>query len=236
MRQKTILIVDDQNEFVRYARRFLEQEGFEVLAAPDGKTGLEIARAHRPDLVVLDLSMPDIDGLEVCAQLRADPRRQRLPILVLSARASAADRVLGLETGADDYLVKPFDPHELVARVKALLRRANIPHNFPAIIRATDLTIDLHARKAFHRGRPITLTAAQFRILEFLALHPGRVLSRDEIIEAALRDDTGVTERTVDAHIAGIRKALGSAAGCIQTVRSFGYLFQGENDSVESPS
>jgi DNA-binding response OmpR family regulator len=228
MPPKTILVVDDQNEFAAYVRKFLEQEGFEVIVAKDGTTGLSIAKKHRPDLVVLDLTMPDIDGLEVCAQLRADPRRQRLPILVLSARASAADRVLGLETGADDYLVKPFDPHELVARVKALLRRATIPENPPAIIRSGELIIDLHAHKVLYGDSMLILTAAQFRILEVLALHAGRVLSRDEIIEAALRDDTEVTERTVDAHIAGIRKALGPAAGCIETVRSFGYVFQGE--------
>jgi DNA-binding response OmpR family regulator len=226
MNEQTILIVDDQDEFSRYVRQFLEQEGFEVIVAKDGHTGLGIAQKHQLDLVVLDLTMPDIDGLEVCAQLRADPRKQRLPILVLSARASTADRILGLETGADDYLVKPFDPNELVARVKALLRRSTIPDNPPAILRVGELSIDLAARKVFLGNAAITLTAAQFRILEVLALHTGRVLSRDEIIEAALRDDTEVTERTVDVHIAGIRKALGPAAGCIETVRSFGYVLQ----------
>jgi DNA-binding response OmpR family regulator len=226
MHPKTILVVDDQKEFADYVRRFLEQAGFEVIVARDGATGLSIAKKHRPDLVVLDLSMPDIDGLEVCTQLRADPRKQRLPILVLSARASAADRVLGLETGADDYLVKPFDPHEMVARVKALLRRAHLPENPPATIRSGDLIIDLNARTVLYRNSPVTLTPAQYRILEALAIRAGHVLSRDEIIEAALRDDTEVTERTVDAHIAGIRKALGPAAGQIETVRSFGYVFR----------
>jgi DNA-binding response OmpR family regulator len=226
MNEQTILIVDDQDEFSRYVRQFLEQEGFEVIVAKDGHTGLSIAQKHQLDLVVLDLTMPDIDGLQVCAQLRADPRKQRLPILVLSARGSTADRILGLETGADDYLVKPFDPNELVARVKALLRRSTIPDNPPAILRVGEISIDLAARKVFLRNTALTLTAAQFRILEVLALHTGRVLSRDEIIEAALRDDTEVTERTVDVHIAGIRKALGPAAGSIETVRSFGYVLQ----------
>jgi DNA-binding response OmpR family regulator len=226
MQQKTILVVDDQNEFADYVRRFLEQEGFEVIVARDGVSGLSIAKRHAPDLVVLDLTMPGLDGLQVCAQLRADPRKQRLPILVLSARASAADRVLGLDTGADDYLVKPFDPHELVARVKALLRRSEIPQNAPAIITAGEIRIDLHARKVFHAGTLLTLTAAQFRVLEVLAIHAGRVLTRDEIIESALRDDTEVTERTVDVHIAAIRKAMGVGATHIETVRSFGYVFQ----------
>jgi DNA-binding response OmpR family regulator len=145
---------------------------------------------------------------------------------VLSARATTADRVLGLETGADDYLIKPFDPNELVARVKALLRRSSIPENAPAIVEAGDLKLDLDARKAFYGKTALTLTAAQFRILETLALHVGRVLSRDEIIESALRDDMEVTERTIDVHIAGIRKALGPGADCIETVRSFGYVLQ----------
>jgi DNA-binding response OmpR family regulator len=226
MSGKTILVVEDQLEFSRYVCKVLEQEGFEVIVARDGGGALSIAAKHQLDLVVLDLTMPDIDGLEVCAKLRADPRKQRLPILMLSARATTADRVLGLETGADDYLVKPFDPNELVARVKALLRRSSIPDNPQAVIRLADLSIDLNARKVFYRQNCLTLTAAQFRILEVLALHMGRVLSRDEIIEAALREDLDVTERTVDVHIAGIRKALGPAAGCIETVRSFGYVLQ----------
>jgi DNA-binding response OmpR family regulator len=227
MSVQTILVVDDEQEFSQYVRKFLEQEGFEVIVARDGRTGLSIAQKHQLDLVVLDLTMPDIDGLEVCAKLRADPRRQRLPILVLSARATTADRILGLETGADDYLVKPFDPNELVARVKALLRRSNIPDNPPAVLRVGELTLDLAARKAAYAGNVLTLTAAQFRIMEVLALHAGRVLSRDEIIESALRDDVEVTERTVDVHIAAIRRALGpTAAGCIETVRSFGYVLQ----------
>jgi DNA-binding response OmpR family regulator len=170
--------------------------------------------------------MPDIDGLEVCTQLRADPRRRRLPILVLSARASTADRVLGLDSGADDYLPKPFDPNELVARVKALLRRSNVREDAPAILHVGELNIDLTARKVFCRNQLLTFTGAQFRILEVLALHIGRVLSRDEIIESALRDDVEVTERTVDVHIAAIRKALGPASGYIETVRSFGYVLQ----------
>jgi two-component system phosphate regulon response regulator PhoB len=226
MRPQTILVVDDQKEIADYVRQFLEKAGFEVIIARDGKNGLSIAKKVRPDLVVLDITMPYIDGLEVCTRLRADPRRQRLPILLLSARAAATDRVLGLETGADDYLVKPFDPAELVARVKALLRRAELPETAAATICAGDLCIDLHAHKVTHGSVAITLTAAQFRILELLALNAGRVLTRDEIIEATLCDGADVTERTVDAHIASIRKALGCASIFIETARNFGYIFQ----------
>lgn len=223
---RTILVIDDQKDFADLVRRSLEKEGFEVIVASDGTTGLRFAREHRPDLVVLDLTMPDIDGLEVCQQLRTEPRHARLPIIVLSARGSAADRVLGLETGADDYLVKPFVPQELVARVKAVLRRCEdqaIPH---AVIRSGDLVIDVHGYKVALRGKTVSLTAAEFRILELLASHPGRAFSRDEIIERALHSEAAVTERTVDAHIVGIRKALGAAGDCVETVRSVGYRFR----------
>ena len=223
---RTILVIDDQKDFAELVRRSLEKEGFEVIVAMEGATGLAFARKHRPDLVVLDLTMPDMDGLVVCQRLRAEPRHARLPIIVLSARASAADRVLGLETGADDYLVKPFVPQELVARVKAVLRRSEnqaIPH---AIIRAGDMVIDVHGHKVAWHGKPVSLTAAEFRILELLASHPGRAFSRDEISETALRSEAAVTERTVDAHIVGIRKALGPAGDYVETVRSVGYRFQ----------
>jgi two-component system phosphate regulon response regulator PhoB len=224
---QTILVIDDQKDLADLVRRSLEKEGFEVIVARDGTTGLRFAREHRPDLVVLDLTMPDIDGLEVCKRLRHEPRHAKLPIIVLSARASAADRVLGLELGADDYLIKPFVPQELVARVKAVLRRCEgqaIPH---AILRFGDLVVDVHGHKVTYCGKALTLTAAEFRILELLASHPGRAFSRDEIIETALHSDAAVTERTVDAHIVGIRKALGPAGDYVETVRSVGYRFRG---------
>ncbi len=225
MPPQTILVIDDEKELARLVMRALEHEGYDVIYASDGTSGLRIAREHRPDLVVLDLTMPDIDGLEVCKSLRAEPRIARLPILVLSARASAADRILGLELGADDYLIKPFVAQELVARVKALLRRSDLNALKPAVIQSGDLTIDLVGHRVLHRGEKVPLTATEFRILELLASHKGRAFSRDEIIEAALRGEESVTERTVDAHIVGIRKALGPAAGFIQTVRSVGYCY-----------
>jgi two-component system alkaline phosphatase synthesis response regulator PhoP len=233
MTKGTILVIDDQKELADLVRRSLEQDGFDVILAPDGTSGLKIATAHRPDLVVLDLSMPDIDGLEVCQRLKRDPRQARIPILVLSARASADDRILGLELGADDYLVKPFVPRELVARVKALLRRSGDGRATSAVIRMGELTVDLDAHHATFGGKPLPLTAAEFRILAHLALHPGRAFSRDEIIEAALQSDAAVTERTVDAHMVGIRKALGDAGEYVQTVRSVGYRLL-TADEIES--
>jgi two-component system alkaline phosphatase synthesis response regulator PhoP len=225
MPPQTILVIDDENELARLVMRALGHEGYDVIYASDGASGLRIARDHRPDLVVLDLTMPDIDGLEVCKSLRSEPRVARLPILVLSARASAADRILGLELGADDYLIKPFVSQELVARVKALLRRSDLNALKPAVIQSGDLTIDLAGHRVVHRGEKVQLTATEFRILELLASHKGHAFSRDEIIDAALGGEEAVTERTVDAHIVGIRKALGSAARFIQTVRSVGYAY-----------
>jgi DNA-binding response OmpR family regulator len=226
MRSQTILVIDDDRDLARVIVRTLEQEGYDVIHASNGTSGLQIAREHRPDLVVLDLTMPDIDGLEVCKTLRREPRSARLPILVLSARASAADRVLGLELGADDYLIKPFVAQELAARVKAILRRSELSSVQPIVIESGDLLIDLQGHRVLHRGKKVELTATEFRILELLATHKGRAFSRDEIIELALKNDEAVTERTVDAHIVGIRKALGAAGEYIETVRSVGYCYR----------
>lgn len=235
MRKQTILVIDDQKDFAQLVGRTLEQEGYDVILAADGTTGLRIARENQPDLVVLDLTMPDIDGLEVCKALRSEPRHARLPILVLSARASAADRILGLELGADDYLIKPFVPRELAARVKAILRRSDTRMMDHASINAGELVIDLDGHDVSYRGEKVVLTAAEFRILEFLASHPGRAFSRDEIIESAIESNAAVTERTVDAHIVGIRKALGAVADYIETVRSVGYRFH-VGDVDDKPS
>jgi DNA-binding response OmpR family regulator len=228
MSTRTILVIEDEKDLSDLVQRKLEQEGFDVIVAMDGDTGLRVAREQRPDLVVLDINMPGLDGLQVCRQLRGEPRHAQLPILILSARASASDRVTGLELGADDYLVKPFLPRELVARINAILRRAGDRLDRPAVICSGELVIDLHAHRVTCQGQLLPMTAAEFRILELLASHPGRVFSRDEIIESTPRDDA-VTSRSVDAHIVGIRKALGPASGCIETIRSVGYRFRTMN-------
>ncbi len=225
MSTHTVLVIEDEKDLRALLQRCLEQEGFDVIVATGGVSGLRIAKEHRPDLVLLDINMPGLDGLQVCRELRSAPRHADLPILFLSARASGADRVMGLELGADDYLVKPFLPRELVARVHAILRRTADRRDKPAIICSGDLVINLHAHQVTYRRQQVPVTAAEFAILELLASHPGRVFSRDEIIEAAPRNDA-VTARTVDAHIVGIRKALGTAAAYIETVRSVGYRFR----------
>lgn len=225
MPHSTILVIDDQRDLADLVRRALEREGYDVIIATTGKSGLQIAREQQVDLIVLDVGMPDMDGLQVAREVRADPRRAKLPILFLSARAAAADRVAGLEVGADDYLIKPFESRELVLRVQAILRRFAAPQaDASAIVKAGDLTIDLQAHRVTFRNADVPLTAAEFRILTHMARHPGRAFSRDEIIDAALGEDAAVTERTVDAHVVGIRRKLGPAAAkLIETVWGVGY-------------
>ena len=232
MKKGTILVIDDEKDLIELVRYNLEKEGFDVIAATDGQSGLDVIKRHRPDLVVLDLMMPGLDGLQVCQRLRSDPRSGRIPVIMLTAKATEADRVVGLELGADDYITKPFSPREVVARVKAVLRRS-APHQEQAqVIRSGELVIDLSGHEVNFKGQRVALTATEFRILEFLAARPGRVFSRDEIIDAALGNETAVFDRTVDVHITAIRKKLGAGSEQIETVRGFGYKFRHAADAV----
>jgi two-component system phosphate regulon response regulator PhoB len=232
MKKGTVLIIDDEKDLIELVRYNLEKEGFDVIAATDGQAGLEVVKKHRPDLVMLDLMMPGLDGLQVCQRLRADPRMGRVPVIMLTAKATEADRVVGLELGADDYITKPFSPREVVARVKAVLRRSSPQQDDRQIIRSGEMSIDLSGHEVSYKGQRVALTATEFRILEFLAARPGRVFSRDEIIDAALGNETAVFDRTVDVHITAIRRKLGSGADQIETVRGFGYKFRHDADAV----
>jgi len=232
MKKGTVLIIDDEKDLIELVRYNLEKEGFDVIAATDGQAGLEVVKKHRPDLVMLDLMMPGLDGLQVCQRLRADPRMGRVPVIMLTAKATEADRVVGLELGADDYITKPFSPREVVARVKAVLRRSSPQQDDRQVIRSGEMSIDLSGHEVSYKGQRVSLTATEFRILEFLAARPGRVFSRDEIIDAALGNETAVFDRTVDVHITAIRRKLGSGADQIETVRGFGYKFRHAADAV----
>jgi DNA-binding response OmpR family regulator len=234
MNKGTILVIDDERDLIELLRYNLEKEGYDVIAASDGQSGLEVIKRHRPELVVLDLMMPGIDGLQVCQRLRADHRSARTPVIMLTARATEADRIVGLELGADDYITKPFSPREVVARVKAVLRRTNAQQETPQMIRIGALEIDVNGHEVKYGGARISLTATEFRILQFLAARPGRVFSRDEIIDAALESDSAVFDRTVDVHITAIRKKLASGGDMIETVRGFGYKFQAESAAENS--
>ena len=204
-----ILIIDDEKDIIELVRYNLEQEGFQVTGALDGESGLNNAIREMPDLVLVDLMLPGMDGLEICRSLRADKRTAPIPIIMLTAKSGESDRVVGLELGADDYVTKPFSPRELAARVKAVLRRTSASPAQSKILQRSGLSIDSTRHEVHYNGTMIDLTATEFRLLHFFAEHPGRVFSRSELIDAALGRDVSVIDRTIDVHITGLRKKLG---------------------------
>jgi two-component system alkaline phosphatase synthesis response regulator PhoP len=223
MNRSSVLVIDDEKDVLELVRFNLEKEHLDVITATDGQSGLEIGLNHKPDLVLLDLMMPGMSGLEVCRRLRGDDRTRAVPIIMLTAKAAEADKIIGLEMGADDYITKPFSPRELLARVRAVLRRAGPEVESAKVIRRGSLTIDTDRHEVTWGSQKITLTATEFRILDFLVRRPERVLSRDEIIDGALGKDTSVFDRTIDVHVTALRKKLGAGGGHIETVRGFGY-------------
>ncbi|MBP7963653.1 MAG: response regulator transcription factor [Caldilineaceae bacterium] len=206
---QTILVVDDDANIVRLVRSYLEQAGYAVQTASDGKTALQAVRTVRPDLVVLDLMLPEMDGLTVTRTLRADPALAATPILMLTARVEDVDRILGLEMGADDYVTKPFNPREVLARVKAILRRIQAP---PAtaqpILRVGDLEIDPTTHAFAQAGQILDLTPSEFDLIYLLMRHPGRAFTRTELIEEGLGYEYAGLERTIDSHIKNLRRKI----------------------------
>jgi len=234
MSKATVLVIDDEKDLLELVEYNLRKEHLEVITAQDGQAGVELAFKHRPSLVILDLMMPGMTGMDVCRQLRADSRTSTVPIIMLTARASETDRIVGLELGADDYVTKPFSPRELVARARAILRRATAPASPGlAVIRRGQLVVDPERHEVIYKSKPVSLTATEFRILTYLASRPGHVLSRDQIINTALGPDAAVTDRTIDVHMTSLRRKLGDGAGMIETVRGFGYKFR---DAAEETS
>jgi len=223
-----ILVVDDEQKIVKIARDFLEKSGFHVLSAGDGKTALAITRGERPDLIVLDLMLPGMDGLDVCRALR---RESDVPIIMLTARTEEADRLIGLELGADDYISKPFSPRELVARVRSLLRRAQGTLTQPGIIRRGDLEIDLEGHRLSRHGTPIQLTRLEFNILAILAQHPGQTFTRFQLIDRLFGITYAGIDRSIDAHVKNLRRKLEDDPAeprYILTVYGVGYRFTDE--------
>lgn len=223
-----ILVVDDEADALELAELNLRNAGFAVLLAADGADALKQARQKKPDLIVLDLMLPEMDGLEVCKTLRQDPATAGILILMLTAKAGEIDRVLGLELGADDYVTKPFSPRELILRIKSLLRRGNRTHEPSAVIRAGTLCVDAARHEVTVRGKPVDLTATEFKLLAFLAERRGRVQTRDLLLRDVWGYDNLVDTRTVDTHIRRLREKLGAAADCIDTVRGVGYRLQAD--------
>jgi two-component system alkaline phosphatase synthesis response regulator PhoP len=227
MARAHIFVIDDEPDILELVRYNLVRHGYEVTGALSGEEALTQLRSHPPDLVVLDLMLPGIDGLEICKTLKQERRTAEVPVLMLSARNEEADIVAGLELGADDYLTKPFSPRVLLARIKAVLRRqrTSLPAEGIPLSRG-DLTI----RPAYHdvlvQGQPVTLTRTEFRILHLLARRPGWVFTRNQIIEVVQGEDMNVTARSVDVHIVSLRRKLGPCGTVIETMRGVGYRFR----------
>lgn len=218
---KTILVVDDEERLTSLLRAYLEQEGFRVVTAANGVQALEAVRRGEPDLIVLDIMMPEMDGLEFLRALRT---QYATPVILLTARVGDEDKVVGLELGADDYLTKPFRPRELLARVRAVLRRAGHGQPEPSVLHRGELTLDRTRHEVLLHGQPIDLTPTEFEILAALMGTPGKVFTRMELLERAQGVDYEGYERTVDAHIKNLRAKLGpEAAQHIQTVYGIGY-------------
>jgi DNA-binding response OmpR family regulator len=222
---QTILVVDDEARIVKLVRDYLERAGFGVLSARDGETALTLARVEKPDLIILDLMLPGVDGLDVCRRLRQE---SGVPIIMLTARVEEADRIVGLELGADDYVTKPFSPRELVARVRATLRRANGQVGPATILRAGDVELDTAALTATVAGQAVDLTATEFHLLATLVRQPGRIFSREQLLEAVHGVAFDGFDRSVDSHIKNLRRKIEPnprQPRYIQTIYGVGYRF-----------
>jgi len=226
---KRILIIEDDRDIAELVRYNLENEGFQVTAANDGSTGLATLKKSPPDLLLLDLMLPKLSGLDICREIRRNESLNRLPILMLTAKGEEADRIVGLEMGADDYVTKPFSPRELTARVKALLRRAEPPGVAPRLLAVGKLEIDPAAYRVSLSGKAVTLSTLEFRLLYFLASRPNRVFSRDQLLDAVWGTDRFVTPRSVDVYVRRLREKVEPDPEHplhLKTVRGAGYMFE----------
>ena len=225
MKNRTVLIVEDEPRIAHWLKVHFERAGFSAEVAGDGRSGLALARSRRPHLIVLDLMLPRLDGMQVCRVLR---RESSVPIIMLTARESHADRVAGLDAGADDYVVKPFDPDEVVARAKAVLRR--VDESVQPVLTCGAITIDDTTRRATVGERPVNLSPAQFALLSAFMRHPNQVLTREQLIALAFDDDFDAYDRAIDNHVLRLRKLIGSnGKQPIRTVYGCGYRFVPED-------
>jgi two-component system alkaline phosphatase synthesis response regulator PhoP len=227
MAKETILVIEDEKNIAELVKYNLEQDGYRVLAAHRGDTGLKAAREKKPDLVILDLMLPELDGLEICKTLRQNPDTTAIPIIMLTARTEEADRVLGLELGADDYMTKPFSPRELLARVKAVLRRGRPKPAAKRLLAAGTLALDTERYIVTLKGKELELTSKEYQLLKTLMEADGRVLTRDQLLDQVWGYDQSlnIETRTVDMHIGQLRRKLKSEADRIVTVKNAGYRF-----------
>jgi len=232
MAKEKILIVEDEKDIVKMLDYNLKKEGFKTLSAHNGEDGLDMARKENPDLILLDLMLPEMDGLDVCKAIKNEAKTSHIPIIILTAKAQETDKIVGLELGADDYMTKPFSPRELIARIKAVLRRMKEKDKLPEVLRIGDLTIDFSKIMVSIKDKPIELTAKEFELLKTLIKAKGRVLSRDYLLDTIWGFDQAleIQTRTVDVHIQTLRKKIKSEAKRIVTVKNYGYRFQLEPD------
>jgi two-component system phosphate regulon response regulator PhoB len=227
MAREKILVVEDDEDIQELIRFNLVKEGYQVAGVTTGEKALAAARVQMPHLILLDLMLPGVDGLEVCRQLKREASTQAIPIVMLTAKGEESDIVTGLEVGADDYVTKPFSPKVLIARLRSVLRRkaARAPDD-KAPIRIHELTIDPGRHEVLVKGKPIELTYTEFRVLQLLAGRPGWVFTRNQIVDAVRGEDYAVTDRAVDVQIVGLRRKLGALEKYIETVRGVGYRFK----------
>ena len=227
--KETILIVEDEKDIVKMLDYNLKKEGYKVIVANDGEDALDMAKSRQPDLILLDLMLPGLDGLEVCKELKNERKTKSIPVIMLTAKAQESDKVVGLELGADDYVTKPFSPRELIARMKAVLRRGK--ENLPELIKIGDLGLDFSKIEVTVKDKPVELTSKEFELLKTLIQAKGRVLSRDYLLDNVwgFNHAIEIQTRTVDVHIRTLRKKLKSAAKYILTIKGYGYRFEYED-------
>jgi two-component system alkaline phosphatase synthesis response regulator PhoP len=228
MREK-ILIVEDEKDIARMLEYNLSKEGYKIVLCRDGEEAVGLCRKEKPDLIVLDLMLPGMDGFEICKIVKAEEKLKKTPIIMVTAKARESDKVIGLELGADDYVTKPFSPRELIARIKAVLRRVQDGRQLPEVYKAGDLAVDFSRIEVKIKDRPVELTAKEFELLKSLITAKGRVLSRDFLLDTiwGFEHALEIQTRTVDVHIRTLRKKLKSEARRIKTVKSYGYRFEG---------
>jgi len=229
MAKEHILVVEDEEDILELLKYNLSKEGYNVTCACSGEEGLRLAKSKRPGMVLLDLMLPGMDGLEVCKQLKSDPETRNLPVVMLTAKGEETDVVTGIELGADDYVTKPFSPRVLIARLRNIFRRRVSPNgngDEAETIRIHELVIHPGRHEVVVQNKPVELTVTEFRVLHFLAKRPGWVFTRYQIVNAVRGEDYPVTDRSVDVQIVGLRRKLGSAGKFIETVRGVGYRFK----------
>jgi len=229
--KETILIVEDEKDIAKMLDYNLKKEGYKTLVAHDGEDAIDAANTKQPDLILLDLMLPGMDGLEVCKTLKGESKTALLPIIMLTAKSQESDKVVGLELGADDYVTKPFSPRELIARIKAVLRRMKEKDKLPEVIKIGELGIDFSKIAVTVKNKPVELTAKEFELLKTLIKVKGRVLSRDYLLDNIWGFDHAmeIQTRTVDVHIRTLRKKLKSVSKRIVTVKNYGYRFEYED-------